>query len=536
MILHKQKAFTLVELIIVITILATLATIAFMSFSSYVSKSRDTQRLSTLTNLEKWLVSSQITTGKLPLPDNSITISSSWEILLHEGIFWPQVASLIWVSQTPKDPLSGKNIYYVINKNQTEFQLLSYFENQVSSLIDPIYANANIPRTQWGKIWVILDQNNQIPTTSLDIQEANSGAVYKILYANNKSISLKGTSIEHSLKQIEKNNWFSLQIKWWNASVWNLADEQKILEHAQALGLNTVTVPVRIDIPNVNSEIITIHQQSKEDAKILVQLLRKNNIWVILEPYPFINNGDVSETLYNPTNQATFFTNWENILWILIDEIALPYDIQWLYIASNLVNLEWLSSHWMSIINFVKETKQYNWAVIYRTNWWITTPRWTSVWDTSWDYLMVAYNNKLNNPLFWEVDMIAVSWYFELSPLNEPTLDEVKTAIKFTQVHNQRWQNVYQEVMNFYSKWNKPVFFWELWFPSKTWAAAQPWNNLTANTDSQLNQANLFQWYLETFWETEWFWWFSVFLLWHDSSEYNIIWKQAQQVVTNYNK
>jgi len=53
---------------------------------------------------------------------------------------------------------------------------------------------------------VILDQNNQIPTTSLDIQEANSGAVYKILYANNKSISLKGTSIEHSLKQIEKNN------------------------------------------------------------------------------------------------------------------------------------------------------------------------------------------------------------------------------------------------------------------------------------------------------------------------------------------
>jgi prepilin-type N-terminal cleavage/methylation domain-containing protein len=87
MIQQKQKAFTLVELIIVISILAVLATISFMSFSSYVSKSRDAQRLSTLTNLEKGLVSSQVTVGKLPIPDNAITVSSSGEVLLHEGIF-----------------------------------------------------------------------------------------------------------------------------------------------------------------------------------------------------------------------------------------------------------------------------------------------------------------------------------------------------------------------------------------------------------------------------------------------------------------
>jgi hypothetical protein len=224
------------------------------------------------------------------------------------------------------------------------------------------------------------------------------------------------------------------------------------------------------------------------------------------------------------------------MLGVLIDEIALPYNTEGLYIASNFVKLEWFSSDRIDVVHFIKQSKKYRWSVIYRTNWWVTAPHWTAVWDDAGDSYMVAYNNKLNNPLFWVVDMIAVSWYFELSPINEPTLDEIKSAIKFTTVHNQRWQNVYQEVMNFYSKWNKPVMFGELWFPSKAWAAAQPWNNLTVNADSQSNQANLFQWYLETFWDTEGFGWFSVFVLWHDSSEYSVMWKQAQQTITNYNK
>ncbi|MDD3144850.1 MAG: type II secretion system protein [Candidatus Gracilibacteria bacterium] len=49
----KNLAFTLVELIVVITILAILGTIAFISLQGYTSESRDSKRLSDITNILK---------------------------------------------------------------------------------------------------------------------------------------------------------------------------------------------------------------------------------------------------------------------------------------------------------------------------------------------------------------------------------------------------------------------------------------------------------------------------------------------------
>jgi len=49
---NENKAFTLVELIVTITILAILGTIAFISFSSYSQSSRDSVRISDLTNIK----------------------------------------------------------------------------------------------------------------------------------------------------------------------------------------------------------------------------------------------------------------------------------------------------------------------------------------------------------------------------------------------------------------------------------------------------------------------------------------------------
>ena len=49
--IQKQKAFTLVELIVVITILAILWTIAFMSFQWYSKDARDSVRASDVSRL-----------------------------------------------------------------------------------------------------------------------------------------------------------------------------------------------------------------------------------------------------------------------------------------------------------------------------------------------------------------------------------------------------------------------------------------------------------------------------------------------------
>jgi type IV pilus assembly protein PilE len=59
---YQIRAFTLVELIIVISILSLLATLAFVSFQSYVSQSKNTQRLTSLLQIQKSLDTHFITT------------------------------------------------------------------------------------------------------------------------------------------------------------------------------------------------------------------------------------------------------------------------------------------------------------------------------------------------------------------------------------------------------------------------------------------------------------------------------------------
>ncbi|MFK7780612.1 MAG: prepilin-type N-terminal cleavage/methylation domain-containing protein, partial [Candidatus Gracilibacteria bacterium] len=48
----NKKAFTLVELIVVITILAILGTIAFISLQGYSKSSRDSVRISDVSNMK----------------------------------------------------------------------------------------------------------------------------------------------------------------------------------------------------------------------------------------------------------------------------------------------------------------------------------------------------------------------------------------------------------------------------------------------------------------------------------------------------
>jgi prepilin-type N-terminal cleavage/methylation domain-containing protein len=74
--LVKQKAFTLVELIVVITILAILATIGFVSFSGYLAGSRDVNRISQLKSMNDALILYS-TKKDLPIPDGKVNVNAS---------------------------------------------------------------------------------------------------------------------------------------------------------------------------------------------------------------------------------------------------------------------------------------------------------------------------------------------------------------------------------------------------------------------------------------------------------------------------
>ncbi len=97
--LQKTKAFTLVELIVVITILAILWTIAFISISWYSAQSRDSVRISDVSNMKTSLELFHLNAGKYPLPDNNQIVSYSWDILWYQWTFWENVWQLLKLYQ-----------------------------------------------------------------------------------------------------------------------------------------------------------------------------------------------------------------------------------------------------------------------------------------------------------------------------------------------------------------------------------------------------------------------------------------------------
>jgi prepilin-type N-terminal cleavage/methylation domain-containing protein len=175
---QKIKWFTLVELIIVITILAILSTIAFISFQWYTKNTRDSNRLTTLKNIESWLNIFQTTNSKYPEPENYVEIQSSWAVLIwYQWYIKDNVSRLINFSNTPIDPLDNKNYIYSTNAQKNKFEIMWFLEsNNDIAFLNQAYADnsTRIPKTKWNNIWIILDTNNNPITTNVDVENTSS--------------------------------------------------------------------------------------------------------------------------------------------------------------------------------------------------------------------------------------------------------------------------------------------------------------------------------------------------------------------------
>lgn len=306
-------------------------------------------------------------------------------------------------------------------------------------------------------------------------------------------------------KQYEKNRiitpWGE-KIKSGNLSV-DYSIEQT-LSDIKSLGLNTVNVPVQIDIPTLSSSLAVLNIESKEKAIKLVKKLRYKGINVILEPYPYIKNGELYETQLNPDDKNIWFNNWkEEVLRQLINDIAKPYKVYAICIGSNFDKFENQYNNWLDVADFVKAS--FNGRITYKTNWW-----YTAEWDTKNKYS--NYSTKLNNPVFQKVDFISVAAYFELSEKDKNTVENLVDSIYKTSLFN-RHQNIYQELKDLSNKWNKPLFFGELGFPKFDKAAIHPWNPKPSDMPNNEEQVNGFRAYKQVFEKESWNLGFSVFAI-----------------------
>ena len=317
-------------------------------------------------------------------------------------------------------------------------------------------------------------------------------------FINNKINKIEGKTL---------NQKFETKIKSGNLSTDYKIDE--VLSDIDKFGLNTLNIPVVINIDNLSSSNMTVDKSSEERAINLIKQLKGKKINIILEPYPWIDNGSKYETAWKPDNINTFFWNWKtNVLKVLIDDIAVPYHVDAINIGSSFVNMEFAEGYWCDTIDYVR--KYYKGLVTYRTGWWYTA-EWKP--DT-----IKAYEKKINNRLFSKLDFICIAAYFELTDNNTNTAENIANSIQSTQIYNRK-QNVKEEIKKLHDKWNKPIFFGELGFPKINQASVHPWNPYQNDIMNNVEQANCFEGYRREFEKESWFLGFSIFAIGEHSAD-----------------
>ncbi|TXK72362.1 glycoside hydrolase family 113 [Paenibacillus sp. N3.4] len=307
-------------------------------------------------------------------------------------------------------------------------------------------------------------------------------------------------------KVMPSSDLLSMKLKSGNLSV-DYTWSQALLD-VDRLSLNTVNVPVKVSIDNVHASKMSLDILSVQKAKELIKELKKRNITVILEPYPWISSGEQYETDWQPDNIPDFFDNWQNVvLNPLIQQIAIPERVDALCMASNLRYLEPYVEKWSSAADKIRE--QYKGLLTYKSNWW-----YTAAWD---EPSKQAFEEKLNNAIFSKVDFISIGAYFELSDRSVNTVDQLKADLLASSIYH-RQQPIIDEIERLHIKWNKPIFLGELGFPKRDYAAMHPWNPSPSDVYNGEEQARGFEAYRQAFTQ-DWFLGFSVFAIGKDGED-----------------
>ncbi len=157
----NNKAFTLVELIITILILSILATIAFISIQWYSQSSRDSARISDLSQIKTSLELAQIESGKYPLPTDPIDIVYSGSIVWKQGTFWESTYTNVEkLDKVPKDPLTDSIYTYSVTSKRNEYELAWIMEADSIVMNKKINQEVNAAWSVEAKAYVTWNYNS----------------------------------------------------------------------------------------------------------------------------------------------------------------------------------------------------------------------------------------------------------------------------------------------------------------------------------------------------------------------------------------
>lgn len=311
-------------------------------------------------------------------------------------------------------------------------------------------------------------------------------------------------------------NWGNLKyMKGANVSIFDWSLPQ-VSSDLSGINANTVTLPIMVDIPSLTSSTFEMDQANFGRFVDAGKRLKKFGYSVVLEPFPYIDDGMGIETGWQPCDWSVpnspscteFKDNWSSIV-LQLTEAAQENGFYGVYIGSNFEQFEAVPAVSVFYSNLIDEMKApvseggkgYEGQVIYRTNWWFSNEQLAS---------------KKTVQFFQDIDILAIAAYFEVTENHVATTTELKDFIvNGTNVWN-RGQKLADQIEELHQSSGKPIIFGELgiihyWgFFDMPWAF-QPTESYQTFSDEA--QRNWYQAWIETMNNYDWFYGWSIFAI-----------------------
>lgn len=225
-----------------------------------------------------------------------------------------------------------------------------------------------------------------------------------------------------------------------------------------ALGANTVLFSVNGYQRNAGStEIYSIDERNPSDEQwvSLFKIAHRENLQIVFMPKVLLEEprGREWRGVIDPGQQwAKWFSAYRRFI-LRYARLAAASHVEVFVVGSELVSTEKHTGRWRHLIAEIRSV----------------FPKGLLTYSANWDH---------HRPIrFWgDLDMVALSSYFEMADHHNPTLAELRSS----------WRRIQEEILHWQQDVGLPVLFTEVGWCSQEGCSMEPWNYRRRQESSRL--------------------------------------------------